>query len=138
MMKDRDCFHGWNDCGHCLYKQPCLLGLYSPEEEAEEQERQQALIKAAAAASKHVHEETVKAVRVLTEAMGKIDDIREIIKLDSRRFWLRWARMSPEDPQNMKKEVLIGGAVAKGGGSKSKRKRKPVRHVNMLHKWEDT
>ncbi len=133
--KGRDCPHGWTDCIHCLYEQLCRLGLYVPDEEAIEQEHRKAVVEAAAAAEKTVHHETLESVKRISQAMSSVDDVTDITRLDSKRFWLRWARTSPPDPQTTQKDVIvpIPGAIESGGSKSGKRRKKLKRRYDFFY-----
>lgn len=122
-MEQRDCPHGWSDCSHCLYEQPCTLGIYEPEEDDAEQ--RQAVVEAAAAAAETVHHETLKSIKRITQSS------------EPEEFWQRWAETSPKDPQNTQRDVIVPmpGAI-KPGGSKLKRKKSAKGNMVFTTDWD--
>lgn len=123
---ERECPFGWIDCRDCLYFGLCkALGVDAVYAHRE------TIRKAAEIAEETVHEEAVKSARIISTP-------RELIQADSEDFWRFWAATSPPDPENRTREPVaaMGGAIERGGGSKSNRKKKtPKKKFVELGTW---
>lgn len=104
---ERECPNGWKDCEVCLYKHPCKLGLYEPEED----------------------EVNIQEIADKIEKQDKeqVKKDAEVIKLKNEHedFWQWWGRTSPPDSLKQREPVnAMSGAIERGGGSKSGKKKK--------------
>lgn len=105
--KDMECVHGWSDCYECANEIDCRMGRYKGES---------AIEKAASIAEEIVQKEAVESVRKIKERRG----CKAYTNLE--RFY------SFKNPSLQHKDaVLVGGPPAKGGGSKSKGAKKPIK-----------
>lgn len=124
-MEKRECPHNWSECDACINYQLCKLGVYVPPEENEEEQRE-AVKQAAEKAGEIVYQEAVKSAKKVA-----------VVRANTEEFW-RWFNAGKRASDLRVKEIMPpGGAIERGGGSKSGKRHKnpPKKAPEYLRTW---